>query len=92
MPNQIITWLPLDVAAANLGYSKEGFRQRLRQLRRLGRVADTGRPPAGYDVTDNVPAEKVIVLWANPKTALIRSDVPADLFVPKRGKRARVDP
>jgi hypothetical protein len=83
------TWLPLDLAAAKFGYSKEGFRHRLRRLRELGYVVDTGRPPASYNVSDTPSAKKVVILWANPKTALIRSDAPAELFVPKRGKRAQ---
>jgi hypothetical protein len=86
------TWLPLDLAAANFGYSPEGFRQRLRQLRQLGYVADTGRPPAVYAVSTESSNKPVVLLWPNPKTALIRDDAPRALFDPKRGKRASPKP
>lgn len=83
-------WLPLDVAATWFGYSHpESLRQRLRQLRDRGHVVDIGRPPTSYPVGDANALGKVVLMWPNPKTALLRSDAPADLLNPKRGKRAR---
>lgn len=85
-------WLPLDAAAKHLGYSHpESLRRRLRQLRQRGLVIDLGQPPSGYPVRNNVQKTKaVVVMWANPKTALIRSDVSPELLNPKRGKRAKL--
>jgi hypothetical protein len=84
-----LEWQPLDLAAEQLGYHPESLRKRLRQLRQRGQVVDLGRPPAGYTVGKTPVEGKVVLLWANPKTALIRRNAPSDLLVPKRGKRPR---
>lgn len=87
-------WLPLDVAGQRLGYAhKQSLTFRLRQLRQLGYVVDIGRPPAPYPVGDSsqIGNGKVIVMWPNPKVALLRSDAPPCLLKPKRGKRAKLD-
>jgi hypothetical protein len=82
-------WLPLDKAATHFGYSHpESLRQRIRQLRRRGHVVDLGRPP-GYRVGNSIPEQTVVIMWPNPKTALLSTDSPADFLNPKRGKRAR---
>jgi hypothetical protein len=87
---QTAEWLPFDIAAKRFGYQhKESLRNRLRQLRAQGFVVDTGRPPADYVPGDSTTEGKVVLLWPNPKVALIRSDAPATLLNPKRGKRAR---
>lgn len=90
MPGNTQEWLPLDQAAAHFGYSHpENLRQRLRQLRKRGQVTDIGRPP-GYPVADRVGRHKVVIMWPNPQTALLRCDAPATLLNPKRGRRARL--
>jgi hypothetical protein len=85
-----IQWLTFRKAADRFGYSHEGFRDRLRQLRALGYVADIGDPPPAYARLRNTG--QVVVLWANPKAAMIRADAPADLFDPHHGYRARATP
>ena len=52
-----------------------------------GRVLDLGKPPSQYKVGKGESKEKIILLWVNPKTALIRIDAPRNLLIPKRGKR-----
>ena len=85
-----LEWLPLDLAATWYGYGHpESFRQRLRQLRQHGDVVDIGKPPKGYDVSESGTKEKIVIMWPNPKTALIRSDAPKELLNPKRGKRTK---
>lgn len=88
MVNDIdIEWLPLAVAAKHFGYSHtQSFTLRLRQLRERGLVADIGRPPADYPVSKTIPEGNIVILWANPKTALIHTDAPSHLFTPKRGR------
>ncbi len=85
-----IEWLPFSIAATRFGYHhKESLRNRLRQLREQGLVIDTGTPPAEYPIGDATTHEnKVVLLWPNPKVALLRSDAPAALLNPKRGRRA----
>jgi hypothetical protein len=83
-------WLTFKQAAAKFGYSREGFRDRLRQLRELGYVADIGSAPAEYahlKITG-----QVVVMWANPKAGLVRSDAPANLFNSSHGYRAQATP
>ena len=81
-------WLPLDAAARQFGYShRESLRRRLRQLRKLGHVIDIGTPPASYQRGDMAVGEKVVLMWPNSKTALLRSDAPSKLLNPKRGRR-----
>jgi hypothetical protein len=79
----------MDVAAERMGYHPESLRQRVRQLRQQGKVTDIGRPPAEYPVGDDALPGQVVVMWPNPQVALIRSDVPPDLLIPKRGRRAK---
>lgn len=89
MPMDTLEWLPLNAAAAWFGYSYPGsLRRRLRQLRKRGYVIDIGNPPAGYKRNEESESGKVVLMWPNPKTALIRSDAPAELLNSKRGKRA----
>lgn len=85
-------WLPLDMAAEIFGYSLEGLRRRLRQLRQQGNLVDVGKPPADYPVEAKPTKGKVIILWPNPRTALIHRGAPPELLNPKRGKRARRQP
>ena len=81
-------WLPLDVAARRFGYShRESLRRRLRQLRELGYVIDIGTPPTSYRRSDKAESGEVVLMWPNPKTALLRSDAPPELLNPKRGRR-----
>ena len=83
-------WLPVDQATVYFGYSNpESLRQRLRELRRRGKVLDLGAPPLPYKAAKKATEGKIIIYWPNPNTALIRSDAPRELLVPKRGKRAR---
>ena len=89
MRNDSVLWWPLAQAAKHFGYSHpENMRQRLRQLRRRGVVSDLGEPPAQYPVIKKARAGDVVIFWPNPNTALMRSDVPAEYFIPKRGRRA----
>lgn len=83
-------WLPLDMAATQYGYSLEGLRRRLRQLRARGHLLDTGRPPKSYSSSRKLARQRevVVVWWVNSRTALIRADAPPTLLNPKRGKRA----
>jgi len=86
-----LEWLSLDDAAKHFGYSPEGLRRRLRQLRERGRVVDLGKPPTGYAVGENRVKGKVAILWPNPRTALVDRDAPVTLLNPKRGKRPRIE-
>jgi DNA-binding Lrp family transcriptional regulator len=83
------TWEPLDIAAAELGYSLEGLRRRLRQLREQGHIVDTGRPPNSYIAKEKSKEAVVVLFWPNSKNVLIRSDAPRQLLVAKRGKRTQ---
>jgi hypothetical protein len=83
-------WLTFSQAAEKYGYSREGFRDRLRQLRELGYVADVGHPPSAYAKLRNTG--QVVVLWANPKAGLIRADAPEELFDASHGYRAQATP
>jgi hypothetical protein len=89
--NEKQEWLPLDLAAERFGYNHaESLRRRLRQLRALGYVVDIGRPASDYPARKHSDQHDIVVImWPNPKTALIRSDAPAHLLNPKPGKRAR---
>jgi hypothetical protein len=88
--DELSNWLSLDEAAKHFGYSHpENLRQRLRELRRRGKVDDIGKPPSEYKVSKKASKDKIVVYWLNPKTAMLRIDVPKGLLVPKRGKRAR---
>ena len=87
-PTDLPEWLPLVIAAQKWGYSLEGLRRRLRQLRQNGYVEDIGRPPEGYVSKDRSALEDTVrILWANPQTALISSHVPAGLLDPRKGRR-----
>lgn len=91
MTDELLKWLPLDQAAKYFGYSHpENLRQRLRALRKRGKVADMGKPPLKYDVVKKAKKDRIVVYWLNPKTALLSIDVPAGLLIPKRGKRRRI--
>jgi hypothetical protein len=80
-------WLPLDLAAERFGYAhKESLSRRLRQLRRENLVIDTGRPPAGYRQTQPAESAPIVLMWPNPKTALLRSDAPCELLGARRGR------
>jgi len=88
--NETDQWLSMEQAAKHFGYARaEGLRQRLRELRKRGKVLDQGTPPDGYKVADGKNRDKIIIYWLNARTALIRKDVPPGLLIPKRGKRAR---
>ncbi len=85
--NTTAKWLPLDIAANRLGYAhKESLSRRLRQLREYGFVIDIGRPPEAYcEEKANVDAT-IVLMWPNPKTALLRNDAPPSLLRAKRGR------
>jgi hypothetical protein len=88
--DELSNWLSLDEAAKHFGYSHpENLRQRLRELRRRGKVVDTGKPPSEYKAVKKATKDKIVVYWLNPKTAMLSINVPSGLLVPKRGKRAR---
>ncbi len=80
-------WVTLPDAAKKFGYSLEGFKQRLRQLRELGYISDTGNPPARYTKIKNT--SQIVLMWVNPKAPLIRDDLPATLFNATKGYRAQ---
>lgn len=85
-----LCWMSLDEGAIYFGYEHpESFRRRLRQLRKLGHVTDIGKPPSKYPTSDQVSKDKIVLLWPNPKTALIHCQSPTKLLDPKRGKRAK---
>ena len=87
MKTEIAEWLPLDIAAKQFGYAhKESLSRRLRQLRREKLVIDTGRPPAGYRQSAPGESARIVLMWPNPKTALLRSDAPAELLNARRGR------
>jgi hypothetical protein len=80
-------WLPLDTAARQFGYShKESLSRRLRQLRGRKLVIDIGRPPPAYRNHDSDKSARIVIMWPNPKTALLRSDAPPELFSVQRGR------
>ena len=90
MIDKTFNWLPLAEAAKLLGYGHpDSLRNRLRELRRRGKVLDLGTPPPEYKVGENASSGKVVLYWPNHNTALLRSDAPRELLIPKRGKRAR---
>jgi hypothetical protein len=87
MKTETAEWLPLDIAAKQFGYAhKESLSRRLRQLRREKLVIDTGRPAAGYRQSAPSESASIVLKWPNPKTALLRSDAPAELLAAKRGR------
>jgi len=80
-------WLPLDVAAEQFGYAhKESLSRRLRQLRNQKLVIDIGRPPSGYQATEPSELARIVVMWPNPKTALLHADAPRNLLGARRGR------
>ena len=80
-------WLPLDIAATRLGYAhKESLTRRLRQLRRHGHVIDVGRPPVAYRESSPGAEAANVLMWPNPKIALLREDMPQTLLRAKRGR------
>ena len=87
MKTETEEWLPLDIAAEQFGYAhKESLSRRLRQLRKRGKVRDIGRPPAAYlDIKPEADPE-IIVMWPNPKTALLHCKVSPALLSAKRGR------
>ena len=80
-------WLPLDLAAEQLGYTTEGLRRRLRQLRTLGYVEDTGRPPKAYAKLKCKQVKRIVLMWPNITDVLMRSDAPSELLNPNKGRR-----
>ena len=78
-------WLTFDQAAKKFGYNSKALPRRIRQLRELGYVSDIGNPPAEYAKLKNTG--QVVILWANPKAAMIKSDAPEELFKPGAGRR-----
>lgn len=83
-------WLPLEEAAIRYGYAhKESISRRLRQLRKRGHVSDIGRPPTEYANNPKPEKTAIVLMWPNPKTALIHQDAPAELLDSRQGKRAR---
>jgi len=85
-------WLPLDIAAKEWGYTTEGLRRRLRQLRTWGYVEDTGRPPHAYGLPPHLQSKRIVLLWPNSQTVLIRSDAPRDLLNSSKGRRRSLAP
>ena len=86
-------WLPLDVAAQQYGYAhKESLSRRLRQLRKRGKVRDTGRPPVAYRDTEQKEDAEITIMWPNPKTALLGNDAPASLLQSSRGRPTKSQP
>jgi hypothetical protein len=82
-------WLPLDIAAKRFGYAhKESLSRRLRQLRQRGFVIDCGRPPVAYRDSKAKPKATIVLMWSNPKTALLREDAPRSLMCARRGRPA----
>ena len=90
MATQELQWLPLDIAAEQWGYSVEGLRRRLRQLRTLGYVEDTGRPPKAYVNMKCKQSKRIVLMWPNITDVLIRGDAPPELLNPNRGRRRRL--
>ena len=89
MLDETYKWLPLGEAAKHFGYSHpDSLRNRLRELRKRGKVIDLGTPPIEYKVGKGGIKDKIVLYWANPNTALLRSDAPTELLIPKRGKRS----
>ena len=86
-------WLPLDVAAEQFGYAhKESLSRRLRQLRNQKLVIDICRPPAGYHNIEPSKSARIVIMWPNPKTALLRSDAPRELLGSRRGRPTTSEP
>ena len=87
MKTEIEEWLPLDIAAKQFGYAhKESLSRRLRQLRNQNLVIDIGRPPTGYENIKPSKSAGIVVMWPNPKTALLRADAPRKLLGARRGR------
>ena len=87
MTSKFSEWLPLDIAAERFGYAhKESLSRRLRQLRNQKMVIDIGRPPAGYQNRKPNKSVRIVIMWPNPKTALLRSDAPIELLGAHRGR------
>ena len=82
-----VEWLSLKAAAQRYGYAHtQSLTRRLRQLRKLGHVADVGEPPAGYNISQDTDQADIVLMWANPQTALLRSDASFNLLKSQRGK------
>ena len=89
MNKQNEEWLPLDMAAKQLGYAhKESLRRRLRQLRERGLVNDIGRPPTSYQNVEHGERAPITLMWPNPRTALLNHDAHSTLLTAKRGRPA----
>lgn len=87
MKSESKEWLPLDIAAEQFGYShKESLSRRLRQLRNRNLVVDIGRPPSDYRNFKPDKSARIVIMWPNPKTALLRSDAPRELLNACRGR------
>lgn len=86
-------WLPLDIAAERFGYAhKESLSRRLRQLRKRGKVRDIGRPTVAYRDTEQIADAEIVIMWPNPKTALLRNDAPPALLRSNRGRPTKSQP
>ncbi|MCL4266676.1 MAG: hypothetical protein KJ069_26020 [Anaerolineae bacterium] len=84
-------WLTLEAAAQQYGYThKESLTRRLRQLRRRGFVADFGQPPTAYQTNKDTSQAVIVLMWPNPKVALLRRDAPSELLDAKQGKRPKI--
>jgi hypothetical protein len=93
MKTETEKWLPIDIAAERFGYAhKESLSRRLRQLRKRGKVRDTGRPPVQYRVSDPKADAEITIMWPNPKTALLRNDGPSSLLQSSRGRPTKSQP
>ena len=87
MKTETEEWLPLDIAAEQFGYAhKESLSRRLRQLRNRKLVIDIGRPPTSYENIKPRKSAGIVVMWPNPKTALLRADAPGELLGARRGR------
>jgi hypothetical protein len=93
MKSESEEWLPLDIAAERLGYAhKESLSRRLRQLRKRGKVRDIGRPPVPYRDTRHGADAEIVIMWPNPKTALLCNDAPSSLLRSSRGRPTKSKP
>ena len=85
-------WLTLAEGARHFGYQHvDSLRNRIRQLRKRGKVVDLGSPPSEYQRRTRQGIGKVVLFWVNPNTALLRSDASPVILDPRRGRRATRD-